>query len=121
MAKVAGSLAGRAVLNAGGSALIGVGAQAANNSFDPCKKLTDGLGRADLLNGVLGGLGSATGDKIARGVDAALAARAIAGATLSQRLLQAGGTITSPTISNTLGSGIGNGVGTVISNSGSLF
>lgn len=121
VAKITGSIAARAALNALGSAAIGAAGQAANNALDDCKSWDKGLGQAALLNGMLGGAGSAVGDKIGRLANAAAARAAWSAASLPQKQFIVGGSITVGNVSGSdIGTGIGNAIGVVLSNSGPL-
>ncbi|MCP9453583.1 MAG: RHS repeat-associated core domain-containing protein [Nitrospira sp.] len=67
VARLTASITVRAALNAVGSAAIGAGVQTARNAIEG-NKLGAGVGSAAVVSGVLGGVGSATGDLIERGV-----------------------------------------------------
>ena len=121
VAKITGSIAARATLNALGSAAIGAAGQAANNAMDDCKSWDEGLGQAALLNGMLGGASSAAGDKFGRLANAAAARAAWFAASLPQKQLIVGGSITVGHASGSeIGTGIGNVIGVMLSNSGPI-
>ena len=67
VARLTASITARAALNAVGSAAIGAGVQTARNAIEG-NNLGAGVGSAAVVSGVLGGVGSATGDLIERGV-----------------------------------------------------
>ncbi|MFN9407919.1 MAG: RHS repeat domain-containing protein, partial [Akkermansiaceae bacterium] len=122
VAKITGSIAARATLNALGSAAIGAAGQVANNAMDDCKSWDDGLGKAALTNGVLGGIGSGVGDKISRFANGAAADAAWASASLAQKQLVVSGNFTrAGEGGSSIGTGIGNILGIGVSNSGPLM
>ena len=67
VARLTASITARAALNAVGSAAIGAGVQTTRNAIEG-NNLGAGVGSAAVVSGVLGGVGSATGDLIERGV-----------------------------------------------------
>jgi RHS repeat-associated protein len=67
VARLTASVAARAALNAAGSAAIGAGVQVARNGIEG-NPLGTGVRDATVVSGVLGGVGSATGDLIERGI-----------------------------------------------------
>jgi len=67
VAKWTGSILGRAVMNAAGSAAIGGGVQAVRNVVEG-RELSADVGKVALVSGSLGGVGSAAGDLLQRGI-----------------------------------------------------
>lgn len=123
IAKLGVGLAGRTALNALGSAAIGSGAQLANNILDK-KCWNKDLGKAAMINGIMGGLGSLASDGLtglSNSFQNFASNQAFNTASLTDRLMVVSNAISS-TSTNGSGLTVGffNTIGIAISNSGPL-
>lgn len=116
VARITTSITGRAVLNGIGSAGIGAVGQVANNAMDDCADLTDGVGEAALLNGVLGAAGSAVGDGVEQAINRLSQDTALINALRQSEQLSGG-----LTIPENSGSSLGTSIGIGISNAAPAF
>jgi hypothetical protein len=123
VARLTGSTIARAGLNAVGSAAIGAGGQIVKNAANDCEdNLFEGTGRAALFNGSLGGAGSLTGTGFSNIYNSTSRALARRSAPQGSRLLSSSGTLRAYSANGTTpGTAGGNALGSVISNSSSLF
>ena len=80
------SVALRIAANAAAGTGVGAGAQALQNAFDPCASLSQGVGKAAAVGGILGGAGSALSQGLGA-AQTALARSQLNAASLEQRLL----------------------------------
>jgi RHS repeat-associated protein len=124
VSKIAANIAARSLLNGIGSAGIGYGAKAAQN-IATGKRWDCDTGKAALLSGALGAVGSLTGDALQRGVDslsqASEFANALSNGSQLFRLNEAPYLLPGEAVSSTVGVKIGTAGGLGVSNMAPVF